>query len=664
MSLPPTFLDDLKTRLSLGQVVGRKVIWDRKKSNPAKGDLWAPCPFHQEKTASFHVDDRKGFYYCFGCHAKGDAVSFVRETENMGFMEAIELLAREAGMEMPARDPRAAEKADERAKLTDVMEAALKFYRLQLKTGAAAEARDYLAGRGLTPAAIDRWEIAFAPNDRTALSRHLQGQGISTAQADEAGLVIVPDDGGAPYDRFRGRILFPIRDGRGRLIAFGGRAMDPNARAKYLNSPETPLFDKGRSLFNHQRAREAAGKGHPLVVAEGYMDVIALAEAGFEAAVAPLGTAVTADQLQLLWRISDEPVIALDGDAAGQRAALRVIDLALPLLEAGKSLRVALMPEGQDPDDLIRAKGREAMSDVIEGARPLIDLLWQRETEGRVLDSPERRAALDKRLREVIGTIKDRSLRRHYGEEIGRLRREAFGGGGGGGGGDRREGRREWQPRGEWRGKGRDGRGVFLPAVRAESRATIMVEGGEDRMQEAAILGILAATPAVLPEFLSELEMFDCRHPPHEALRQALIRAAEAKEPGVALEAEVGAQALENLRSDRHLAVIPAIRRAGDAALARLSVAEGLAGLKARRGHEAALAEAMEDIGEVEDEWLTRRLEEAAAALDPTRRLEAGDKRATLTAPNGLAVDREESAALDALIGQLGQMKPPKGRQR
>ncbi|MGZ9811123.1 DNA primase [Pseudoroseicyclus sp. H15] len=660
MSLPPTFLDDLKTRLSLGQVVGRKVIWDRKKSNPAKGDLWAPCPFHQEKTASFHVDDRKGFYYCFGCHAKGDAVSFVRETENLGFMEAIEVLAREAGMEMPARDPRAVEKADARAKLADVMEAALKFYRLQLKTGAAAAARDYLAGRGLSPAALDRWEIAFAPNDRQALTQHLKGQGISTEQADEAGLVIVPDDGGAPYDRFRGRILFPIRDGRGRLIAFGGRAMDPNARAKYLNSPETPLFDKGRSLYNQQRAREAAGKGHPLVVAEGYMDVIALSEAGFEAAVAPLGTAVTEDQLALLWRMHDEPVVALDGDTAGQRAALRVVDLALPLIEAGKSLRIALMPQGQDPDDLIKAEGREAMAAVIEGARPMIDLIWQRETEGLVLDSPERRAALDKRLREVIGTIKDKSLRRHYGEEIGRLRRDAFGGGrdegrdqGRGRGGERRE----WQPRRDWKGP--------PPATaRAETRAMVLPEGSEDRMLEGAILGILVATPAVLPEFLSELEMFECRHGPHETLRRALLIAAEADDPAVALEAEIGAAALETFRADRHLAVIPAIRRAGDADLARLSVAEGLAGLKARRGHQAALAEAMEDIGEVEDEWLTRRLEEAAAALDPTRRLEAGDKRATLTAPNGVAVDREESAALDALIGQIGQMKPPKRRQR
>ncbi|WP_373354336.1 DNA primase [Pseudoroseicyclus sp. CXY001] len=661
MSLPPTFLDDLKTRLSLAQVVGRKVIWDRKKSNPAKGDLWAPCPFHQEKTASFHVDDRKGFYYCFGCHAKGDAVSFVRETENMGFMEAIELLAREAGMEMPARDPAAAQKADERTRLAEVMEAALRFYRLQLKTGAAADARDYLAKRGLSSEAQDRWEIAFAPDSRTALAQHLQGQGVSTELADQAGLVIVPEGGGAPYDRFRGRILFPIRDGRGRLIAFGGRAMDPNARAKYLNSPETLLFDKGRSLYNQQRAREAAGKGHPLVVAEGYMDVIALAEAGFEAAVAPLGTAVTADQLQLLWRFSDEPVLALDGDAAGQRAALRVIDLALPLLQSGKSLRIALMPEGQDPDDLIKAKGREAMAEVIEGARPLIDLLWQRETEGKVLDSPERRASLDKRLREVIGTIQDKALRRHYGEEIGRLRREAFGGGGGA----PRDGapRRDWQPRP--RGQWKDGKWLpSQPPARSETRLTVLPEGSEDRVLEAALLGILALNPGVLPEFLSELEMFECRHAPHEPLRRALLAAAEAPEPGVALGASIGTEALENLRNDRHLAVIPAIRRAGDAELARLSVAEGLAGLKARRGHQAALAEAMEDIGEVEDEWLTRRLEEAAAALDPTRRLEAGDKRATLTAPNGAAIDREESAALDALIGQLGQMKPPKGRQR
>ncbi|MDH5798618.1 MAG: DNA primase, partial [Paracoccaceae bacterium] len=366
MSLPPGFLDELRNRTSLSQVVGRKVMWDQRKSNQGKGDMWAPCPFHQEKTASFHVDDKQGYYYCFGCHSKGDAISFIRETENVGFMEAIEILAREVGMQMPARDPQAQQKADRRTLLADVMEQAVQYYRLQLKTAAAAEARDYLERRGLDAKKQDRWEIGFAPDGWQGLWDHLRGKDVAEELILGAGLAKPSQKGKAPYDTFRLRIMFPIRDARGRAIAFGGRAMDPNDSAKYLNSPETELFDKGRSLYNHGPARAAAGKGQPLIVAEGYMDVIALAEAGFGATVAPLGTAVTEDQLRLMWRIHPEPIIALDGDTAGLRAAMRVMDLALPMLAAGQSLRFAMMPEGQDPDDLIRAGGASAMQKALD----------------------------------------------------------------------------------------------------------------------------------------------------------------------------------------------------------------------------------------------------------------------------------------------------------
>ena len=414
MSLPPGFLDELRSRLSLGQVVGRRVSWDLRKSNQAKGDLWAPCPFHQEKTASFHVEDRKGFYYCFGCQAKGDAISFVREIDNLGFMEAVEVLAREAGMEVPARDPGAKARSDRAALLADVMEAAVRHHRMQLGTRAASEARAYLAKRGLDEAAQERFEIGFAPPDRQGILRHLRGKGVAEDLIVDAGLCARPDDGGEPYDRFRDRIVFPIRDARGRAIALGGRAMDPNARAKYLNSPETELFDKGRTLYNLGPAREAAGKDKPLVVAEGYMDVIALVQAGFEAAVAPLGTAVTEEQLRMLWRLHPEPVLALDGDRAGLRAAQRVVGLALPLLEPGRTLRFALLPEGRDPDDLIRAEGAEAMRAALDAAQPLVRMLWRRETEGVALDTPERRAGLDRALREAARAIRDPSVRLHY----------------------------------------------------------------------------------------------------------------------------------------------------------------------------------------------------------------------------------------------------------
>ncbi|WP_293573108.1 DNA primase [Phaeobacter sp.] len=429
MSLPPGFLDELRTRVSLTQVVGRKVMWDQRKSNQGKGDMWSPCPFHHEKTASFHVDDRKGFYYCFGCHAKGDALKFVQETENVGFMEAVEILAQEAGMEMPARDPKAQQKQDHRSQLAEVMEQAVRFFRMQLKTRPAEEARSYLARRGLSPEAQERWEIGFAPDGWQNLWDALRGKGVSEDLILGAGLAKPSAKGGKPYDTFRNRIMFPIRDARGRAIAFGGRAMDPNDNAKYLNSPETALFDKGRSLYNHGPARTASGKTGQLLVAEGYMDVIALAEGGFPASVAPLGTAITENQLHMLWRISDEPIIALDGDKAGLRAAMRLIDLALPLLEAGKSLRFALMPEGKDPDDLIRGEGPEAVQAVLDNAMPMVKLLWQRETEGRVFDSPERKAALDKALRDKIRLIRDPSIRRHYGEDIQDMRWQLFRGG-------------------------------------------------------------------------------------------------------------------------------------------------------------------------------------------------------------------------------------------
>ena len=426
MSLPPGFLEELRNRASLSQVVGRKVTWEQKKTNVSKGDYWAPCPFHSEKTASFHVDDRKGFYYCFGCHEKGDAISFVRGTENVGFMEAVEILAREAGMTMPARDPQAQKKMDRNKELADVMEQAVQFYRMQYNSANAQAARDYIENRGLSADTQNTFEIGFAPNDRGALSQHLRGKGVDEAKIVDAGLAIKPDDGGAAFDRFRGRIMFPIRNAQGRPIAFGGRAMDPNARAKYLNSNETALFDKGRSLYNHGPAREAAGKADSLIVAEGYMDVIALAQYGFKHAVAPLGTAITEGQLALMWRMHPEPIIALDGDTAGLRAAMRLIDLALPLLEAGKSLRFCIMPEGKDPDDVLKSKGAPAMQELLDGAVPMVNLLWQREIEGKNFDSPERRAALDASLRTAIGTITDKSIRHHYGQAIKELRFQLF----------------------------------------------------------------------------------------------------------------------------------------------------------------------------------------------------------------------------------------------
>lgn len=648
MSLPPGFLDELRNRTSLSQVVGRKVMWDQRKSNQGKGDMWAPCPFHHEKTASFHVDDRKGYYYCFGCHQKGDALSFIQETENVGFMEAVEILAQEAGMEMPARDPKAQQKQDRRVLLAEVMEQAVQFFRLQLSTGAGRAAREYVLGRGLDPRAQERWEIGFAPEGWQHLWDHLRGKGVPEDLIMGAGLAKPSTKGGKPYDTFRNRVMFPIRDARGRCIAFGGRAMDPTDNAKYLNSPETELFDKGRSLYNHAPSRVAAGKGLPLIVAEGYMDVIALAEAGFEASVAPLGTAVTENQLQLMWRISDEPIIALDGDTAGLRAAMRLIDLALPLLEAGKSLRFALMPDGKDPDDLLKAEGPAAVQKVLDQAIPMVRLLWQRETAGKVFDSPERKAALDKVLRDKIKLIRDPSIRSHYGEDIKEMRWELF-----------RQGRRpqsrsntygggksQWRPRGA------------PPVPMPGTKSSLLAAAGDkasQQMREAVILAIAIATPQVIADFETKFDGMICSDQEYAQLRDIILSCGiDAPERlGEEIEYRIGPQALENLYALRHVAISPCLRKPGDIEMARLTLTEEFAKLDALRGLDAEIAEAEQDLTDLADEALTWRLRQAAEARNKAVRSESEDKAEYEVADNGVQLNREERSLFDALTKNI-----------
>jgi DNA primase len=642
MSLPPGFLDELRGRLSLGQVVGRKVMWDNRKSNPGKGDLWAPCPFHQEKSASFHVDDRKGYYYCFGCHAKGDAISFVRETENVDFMEAVRILAGEAGLPLPARDPAAQQKADIRDQLIGVMEQVIKWHRLQLQTAPAAAARDYLVRRGLTPEAQARWEIGFAPAQGGALA-HLTAQGVDPKLVIAAGIAAQSERGGAPYDRFRGRIIFPIRDARGRAIGMGGRAMDPNAPAKYYNSPETPLFDKGRSLFNHGPAREAAGKGQPLIVAEGYMDVIALVQAGFNASVAPLGTAITPDQLRLLWRIAPEPIIALDGDSAGLRAAMRVIDVALPLLEAGQSLRFALMPQGQDPDDVIKSQGAGAMQKLLDGAIPMVQLLWQREIAGKSFDSPERRAALDKALREKIKLIADPSIRAHYGEAIKQMRWALFA---------PARPVRQTAAQG-WSRHADPWKRAISPVASAKASQLGAGATSQDHLREAVILATMVTAPVVAVEFADALERIVCRDRDHAALRAAILRHLGKPDLAAAICADLGPAPLAKLMAQRHVAISPAVRRPENAEIARLCLAEEFAKLAAYRGHAREIADAVEDLDGLADEGLTWRLAQASAAIDKAGRGDQEDRAEYMTGPNGARMKKDERSAFDHLLDQI-----------
>ncbi|MEM9333032.1 MAG: DNA primase [Pseudomonadota bacterium] len=418
MRFPDSFLDDIRDRLRISEVIGQRLTFDKKKTNAAKGDYWACCPFHGEKTPSFHCEDRKGRYYCFGCGASGDHFRFVTELEGVSFAEAVESLAAQAGLPMPVMDRREQEREEKRKTLFDVMELAVNFFITQLHEPGGAAARSYLRGRGLSAEIQKTFGIGFAPDSRNALKQYLAEKGVEAQQMEACGLVNHGEDIPVSYDKFRNRIMFPIPDSRGRVIAFGGRAMNPDALAKYMNSPETELFHKSNVLYNFARARKSAHAQGQIIAAEGYMDVIALHSAGFENAVAPLGTALTERQIALLWRLNSEPVLCFDGDEAGIRAAHRAVDVALPHLAPGRSLQFALLPNGKDPDDLIRENGPDAMRDVLEAALPLSDMVWNREISSGNFETPERRAQLENRLRQVTQTIRDENVRRYYEQSI------------------------------------------------------------------------------------------------------------------------------------------------------------------------------------------------------------------------------------------------------
>jgi DNA primase len=415
MRFTDQFLEEIRQRLPITQVVGEHVLWDKRKSQPGKGDMWACCPFHAEKSPSFHADDRRGIYHCFGCGASGDHFRFLTEKAGMSFPEAVEKLAGMAGVPMPARDERTERREAEQRSLVDVMELATKYFEAALAHNIGARARGYLFERGVSPTSQSRFRIGFAPESRNGLKEHLAANGVSAQAMIDTGLVTSRDDDPLTYDRFRNRVMFPITDFRGRVIAFGGRAMSPDVPAKYLNSPETQLFSKRQTLYNGQAARAAARDGATIIVVEGYLDVIAAVSAGFEGAIAPLGTALTEEHVQLLWRMSDNPVLCFDGDKAGLKAAERAADLILPHLKPGKSVKIATLPEGQDPDDLIKAQGKAAFTDVIEKARSLSDMVWSFETGGGLVpEAPEERAALQARLRERANSIQDSTVRFHY----------------------------------------------------------------------------------------------------------------------------------------------------------------------------------------------------------------------------------------------------------
>ncbi len=439
MAFSPQFLDEIRARVPLADAIGKRV-----KLQKRGREYVALCPFHNEKTPSFTVNEAKGFFHCFGCGAHGDVIGFVMRTEGLSFPEAVERLAQQAGLPVPRSSPEERARAEAAGTLYAANEAACAWFERQLRRPAGRAALDYLKGRGLGDDVIARFRLGYALDNRTGLKSALTRQGISEEIVAEAGLLIQLEDGRAAYDRFRGRIIFPITDPRGRTIAFGGRLIElaasgaaggagSGAKApKYVNSSETPIFHKGRALYGFHLARGAARENGEIVVAEGYMDVIALHQAGFMGAVAPLGTALTEAQIELLWRLAKEPVLCFDGDEAGVRAAARAAERALPLLRPGNSLRFAMLPEGEDPDSLIRNRGSDSLRRLLERARPLVDLVWEMETANRPSDTPERRALIRKELRRRASEIRDGSVQDFYWDEFGARLDRAFGGRGGG----------------------------------------------------------------------------------------------------------------------------------------------------------------------------------------------------------------------------------------
>lgn len=419
MSLTPAFLDELRARTSLSALIGRSLKLTR------AGREWkACCPFHNEKTASFYINDDKSFYHCFGCTAHGDAIRWLTDAQGLPFMDAVKELADAAGMEVPAADPQAQQKAEKAAGLHEVMEAAQRWFEDQLNGVDGAEARAYLDTRGIADDTRRRFGFGYAPDSRGKLRTALKGCG--NEKLVDAGLLILPEGDREPYDRFRGRLMFPIRDRRGRVIAFSGRIIG-SGEPKYLNSPDTPLFDKGRTLFNLDKAAAASREAKRIIVVEGQMDVIALDQAGFGEAVAPLGTALTETQLSLLWRLSPAPLLCFDGDAAGQKAAVRAAKRALPEVDSEHTLSFVSLPPGQDPDDLLRSGGRAAFAGFLARAEPLAERLWRAEIEESPVATPEDRAGIKQRLLDLAGVIKNPHVRDQYRQDFGDRFWDAFG---------------------------------------------------------------------------------------------------------------------------------------------------------------------------------------------------------------------------------------------
>ncbi|GAA0481673.1 DNA primase [Parasphingorhabdus litoris] len=509
MTLSPQWLDELRSRTTLSTLIGRTV-----KIQKAGREFKACCPFHNEKTPSFTINDEKGFYHCFGCGAHGDAIRWMTDQRGLSFMDAVKDLAAEAQMEVPAPDPRAAQRQEARATLHDVMAAAQDWFVTQFNGIEGMAAREYLKNRGISEKIIREFGFGFAPDSRGRLKEALSAHGVD--QLVEAGLLIKVDDRD-PYDRFRGRLMIPIRDPRGRVIAFGGRILG-DGEPKYLNSPDTPLFDKGRTLYNLDKASPASRQTGRILVVEGYMDAIALAQAGFEDVVAPLGTALTEHQIERIWKMVEAPILCFDGDNAGQKAAMRAALRALPILRPSHSLNFIALPAGQDPDDLLRSEGPQAFAALIERPQMLGDKIWQAEFEAEPLNSPETKAGLKKRLSDHVRDIADQDIAQHYRQDFQERYENTFFA--------KRDNR---SPQRKFARSKSGFNSQYVSFKPMDDTKSVLIDGHDLRIAK-AILGGLIRHPSQISKHFEELTVLRLADSQMQALLSELIRAAMRKE--------------------------------------------------------------------------------------------------------------------------------------
>ncbi|MDP9127085.1 MAG: DNA primase [Pseudomonadota bacterium] len=518
MSFTPAFLDELRARLTLSEIIGKRLRLTR-----AGREFKACCPFHNEKSPSFYINDDKQFYHCFGCGAHGDVINFAMRHDRLSFPEAVEALAAQAGLAVPQNTPVDRERFDKEKQLFHVLERATRWFEEQLFTPAGREALGYLQRRGLSEDAIRRFRLGFAPNDGQALLRQLTSEAHAMDELLAVGLAKKAEERQEYFSFFRNRVIFPVGDRKGRTVAFGARILG-EGEPKYLNSPDHPLFHKGKLLYGLSRARTALTQDQPLIVVEGYMDVIALAEAGFTGAVAPLGTALTEDQIAILWKLLPptdarlpsrdySPILCFDGDVAGLRAAARAIDRVLPLLTPTQTIRIATMPEGQDPDDLLNRGGKTAMQTVLQQAKPMIEVIWEMTIANRRLETPEDRGAFIAAIKQRVSRIGDENLRQLYLDDVKKRIAQTF----------------SWQsekpaqnyPRGEWQAQ-RASKGGWRqpqgPAYLSRRQPPV-----PHRLRERALLALMINYPQLFDDFGEDFALLSFATAELETIRQRLI---------------------------------------------------------------------------------------------------------------------------------------------